>query len=141
MWRMRPHCRIAPERAATRTWAAVDREGARPGTAAAMPVVPRKGAGGSVDQVEGDGRRARRGAHVSGLAQMEPCAQRLPRAAQACIRIARGATGQMPEGVGSLHSRRLDNSPLKSKTAPKDAVSPLMSSIRLSAGDVLQRNR
>ena len=38
---------------------------------------------------------------------MEPCAQRIPRAARACTRIARGATGQVTQNVGSLRCAAL----------------------------------
>src|SRR6476661_3493360 len=55
MWRVRTHCGALAEPPDRRAWAAADRQGARPGTAAAMPAVPRKGAGRRVDQVEGDG--------------------------------------------------------------------------------------
>src|SRR6476646_1781313 len=54
MWRMRPYRGASAERAATRAWAAADRQGARSGTAAAMSAVLRQGSGCRVDQVEGD---------------------------------------------------------------------------------------
>src|SRR3954453_8712636 len=54
MWRVRPYRGAMAEHTATRAWTAADRQGARSGTAAGMPAVLREGAGGSVDQVEGD---------------------------------------------------------------------------------------
>src|SRR6476469_11067628 len=54
MWRIRTYRGAMAEPPDRRAWAAADRQGARPGTAAGMPAVPRKRAGGGVDQVEGD---------------------------------------------------------------------------------------
>ena len=45
---------LSAERPDTRTWAAADRQGSRPGAAAAVPAVLREGPGRGVDQVEGD---------------------------------------------------------------------------------------
>src|SRR4051794_39591222 len=54
MWGVRTYRGAMAEHAATRAWAAADRQGARPGTAAAVPAVLRQGSGRGVDQVEGD---------------------------------------------------------------------------------------
>src|SRR3954464_16071230 len=46
-WGVRPYRGASAERAATRTAVQADRQGARPGTAAAVPVVLREGPGRS----------------------------------------------------------------------------------------------
>jgi hypothetical protein len=52
--RMRTHRGATAKRPDTRTWAQADRQRARPGTAVAVPIVLRQGAGHGLDQVEGD---------------------------------------------------------------------------------------
>jgi hypothetical protein len=89
VWRWRAHCGASIERTDTGARTEAHRKGARPGTATAMPAVLCEGPSRGVGKVEGVGRRVRRAAGVNGLAQMEPCAQWIPRATRSVHQILR----------------------------------------------------